>query len=131
VSSAPFENFTFGRSLNSQVVSSTARQELASSGWTFCSAFCPTSPSKTWRRSALFGPRLWKCGSIEVGSDARPIFSSWAAAGATSISGSPASASILSGFILFSSWRGACPAFLARIETRFDGPAQARGADPQ
>src|SRR5918993_1313583 len=41
-----------------------------------------------WRRIALFGPRLWKCGSIEVGSEARPILSSCAEAGAENARGS-------------------------------------------
>ena len=33
-------------------------------------------------RSELFGPTLWKCGSMDVTSEATPIFSSCAIAGA-------------------------------------------------
>jgi hypothetical protein len=68
--------------LNSQVVSSTGRQVLANSGLSFWFSSLPSRPSKTCLRRALFGPTLWKCGSIDVTSEATAIFSSWATAGA-------------------------------------------------
>ena len=42
------------------------RQDSASSGMRRPFASLPTSVSKTWLPTLLFGVRLWKCGSIEV-----------------------------------------------------------------
>jgi hypothetical protein len=91
--------------LNSQVVSSTARQELASAGFSFCSASCASSASKMWARSALLGVRLWKCGSIEVGSADRPTLSSCASAGAApNTAATPATASPFHRCLIPFSW---------------------------
>src|SRR5687767_9636384 len=56
------------RSLNSQVVASIGFHDSASSGTRRCFSSCPTRLSKTWLSIELLGERLWKCGSIEVGS---------------------------------------------------------------
>ncbi len=66
VKSLPSWNLTFRRSLNSQVSSSTVRQDSARSGTRRPFASLPTSVSNTWLPTLLFGVRLWKCGSMEV-----------------------------------------------------------------
>src|SRR5690349_3710781 len=83
VKSAPLVNFTPGRSLNSQVESSTARQDAARRGKGLPSASAETSDSKIWRRRPLFWPTLWKCGSTDVASEATAILRSCADAMAT------------------------------------------------
>src|SRR5687767_8959260 len=61
------------RSLNSQVVASIGFHDSASSGTRRCFSSCPTRLSKTWLSIELLGERLWKCGSIEVGSLDTPM----------------------------------------------------------
>src|SRR6185295_19940573 len=81
VNSVPSCHFTPLRSLNSQVVSSTARQLSASPGFRFCCSSCFTSGSKKCFDMPLLGERLWKCGSSEVIGVDSAIESSCAAAG--------------------------------------------------
>jgi len=79
VNGDPSWNFTPSRSLNSQVVSSMGFQDTASPGRKRCFSSGMINRSKMTRAKALLGPRLWKCGSMEDGSDFKPIVSSPAA----------------------------------------------------
>src|SRR6267142_3368524 len=91
VKSVPSWNFTPLRSLNSQVVSSTARQLSASPGFRCCCSSCFTSGSKKCFDMPLFGERLWKCGSSEVTGVDSAMESSCAAAGSDRRAASAAS----------------------------------------
>src|SRR5476651_953328 len=66
VNSAPSCHLTPFLSLNSQVVSSSARQLSARPGFRFCCSSCLTRESKKCFDIPLLGVRLWKCGSSEV-----------------------------------------------------------------
>src|SRR6266851_767743 len=80
VSSVPSWKRTPRRSLNSQVVASTARQETARPGMRRASSSTWVSASNTCQAMLMFGAMPRKCGSIEVTSAARPMRSSapWA-----------------------------------------------------
>src|SRR5690606_28511553 len=66
VSKEPSENFTFGRSLISHVVSFFRVQEVANAGARFEFASNWMSASKKCRATALLGELFAKCGSSEV-----------------------------------------------------------------
>ncbi len=55
----PLENFTPSRSLNSQVLSSSAFHEVASRGTSFMPASCPTSVSKMCAVIESLGVTWW------------------------------------------------------------------------
>src|SRR5688572_29220451 len=77
VNGVPSWNFTSRRSLNSQVVSSIAFHDSARLGRSRWRSSWSTRYSKMWLSNELLGVRLWKCGSIEVGSAATPRRRSW------------------------------------------------------
>src|SRR5258706_2309535 len=91
VKSVPSWNFTPLRSLNSQVVSSIARQLSARPGFRCCCSSCFTSGSKKCFDMPLFGERLWKCGSSEVTGVDSAMESSCAAPGSDRKAASAAS----------------------------------------
>ena len=81
VNGDPSCHLTFGRSLNSQTLPSITFQLTARPGISLPVGSVSTSRSNRWLRMALFGVRLWKCGSIAEGSAAKPILRSSAATG--------------------------------------------------
>src|SRR6185503_7938797 len=81
VKGVPSWNFTPFRSLNSQVVLSIGFHDSARPGTRRCFSSCSTRLSKMWVSIELLGERLWKCGSIEVGSLATPMRISCARSG--------------------------------------------------
>ena len=80
VKSEPSWNFTFGRSLNSQVVGSTAFQLVARRGSISSPSPDQTSVSNTCLSVSACVPVAVKCGSIESGPPRTPMVRVWAAA---------------------------------------------------
>src|SRR5688572_29817203 len=84
VNSLPSWNLTPRRSLNSQVVSLTMRQDSASAGWGCMFSSRKTSGLKMCWASAPLLSKLAKCGSTDSDSELSPIRSSAAASGPAS-----------------------------------------------
>ena len=90
VKSEPSWNFTFGRSLNSQVVGSTAFQLVARRGSISSPSPDQTSVSNTCLSVSAWVPVAVKCGSIESGPPRTPMVRVWAVATLMEAAKSPA-----------------------------------------